>query len=113
MDISKISRIEIDEICREYERAENHAKQIKISSELHLLKPDMIRAILEAKGYITPQKKNYAKSVTITYNGQTLTIAQWAKETGICKGTIRDRYYKGWTPEAIITTPVKGEINHA
>lgn len=118
MDISKISNIEIAEICREYERAMDPKKQIQISSELHLLKPDMIRAILESKGYITPKAKKHSKTVFITYNGKTQNIPQWAEETGISKSAIRERYIKGWAPKDILTpthntTEQKEKYNHA
>ena len=114
MDISRISREEIAEICREYTRAMDPKKQIQISSELHLKSKDTIRAVLESQGYLPPKEKKHVKTVTITHDGKTLTLNQWAKEIGISQATLRARYYKGWDAQAIITTPViKGETNHA
>lgn len=112
MDISKISCKEIAEICREYERAESRSKQIQISSELHLLSKNTIKEILESQGYILPQVKKRANTVTILHNGKNLTIYQWAKETGIPTETIRHRYYRGWAPEAIFSTPLKQTKPH-
>ena len=113
MDISKISSSEIWEICREYERAEDQSKQIQISSELHLLSKDTIKAILVSQGYslLSPKKKTprpYGYQITITMDGKTLTAVQWAKELGISANTIRARYYKGMEPKDILsTTPIR------
>lgn len=43
---------------------------------------------------------------TITFNGKTLTIAQWAKELGIAPATLRDRLNQlRWPLEKALTTP--------
>jgi hypothetical protein len=42
----------------------------------------------------------------ITFNGKTLTIAEWAKETGIKPGTIRQRLKRGWSTERALTQRV-------
>lgn len=97
MDISKIDPAEIAEICREYRRAENPVKQLRISSELHLLKKDQIKAILISQGYIPQDRKLRGNDLYITYNGKTLSIDEWEKETGISGNTIRRRYKKGWS----------------
>lgn len=43
---------------------------------------------------------------TITHNGKTLTIAQWAKELGIKESTIRSRKNRNLPVEKILE-PVK------
>lgn len=46
-------------------------------------------------------------SETITYEGETLTLLQWERRTGIGRQTIKVRKRLGWSPEKIFTTPVK------
>lgn len=50
-----------------------------------------------------PQRTSTAK--TLTYEGQTKTIAQWSKITGISKIVLYMRERSGWNAERIITTP--------
>lgn len=52
------------------------------------------------------QENNKRNNVTMTFNGKTLTVAQWADETGIGYQTIRARMKMGWTPEDVLTLPV-------
>ena len=40
---------------------------------------------------------------TITVNGRTLTMAQWAEEVGLKNGTIQQRLKKGWSVEEALT----------
>lgn len=42
---------------------------------------------------------------TLTLNGRTKTIGQWAKERGLSYGMIASRIRHGWTVEAALTTP--------
>lgn len=43
-----------------------------------------------------------------THNGKTLTLSQWAKETGINKRTLSYRIDSlGWSIEKALTTPVR------
>tara|TARA_R110000822_G_C15338773_1_gene495927 strand:+ start:34929 stop:35390 length:462 start_codon:yes stop_codon:yes gene_type:complete len=47
---------------------------------------------------------------TITVDGRTLTMAQWAKEVGLKNGTIQQRLKKGWSiEEALTPSHFKGE----
>ena len=53
------------------------------------------------------QMNNTRRSRFITFNGATRTLAQWSRETGIMRETIRDRIDRyGWTVERALTTPV-------
>jgi hypothetical protein len=45
--------------------------------------------------------------ITITYDGITDTITGWANRTKIPATTIRSRFEYGWTPDRILTQPVK------
>ena len=52
------------------------------------------------------QASNRRSSRKITYNGETLTIAEWARRIGTSRQTIRHRLEQGWSVEEIITMPV-------
>lgn len=43
----------------------------------------------------------------ITYNGERMTISEWAETTGIARHTIYHRLKKGWSVKQALTTPVK------
>jgi transcription initiation factor TFIIIB Brf1 subunit/transcription initiation factor TFIIB len=40
----------------------------------------------------------------ITFNGQKKSVPQWAKDTGLSAGTIRERLGLGWSIERALTT---------
>lgn len=46
------------------------------------------------------------KSRRYSYDGRSLTINQWAKETGLTLGTLQRRVKLGWSVEEMLTTPV-------
>lgn len=48
------------------------------------------------------QSNNRRSSRTITVSGRTLSIAQWARELGTSRQTIRYRLEAGWSPERIV-----------
>lgn len=41
----------------------------------------------------------------LTFKGESLPIAEWARRTGINRATIQDRLYNGWTIEEALMTP--------
>lgn len=45
------------------------------------------------------QANNKRNNVFLTYKGQTKTCAQWARELGLCVGTVNNRLHKGWSVE--------------
>lgn len=50
------------------------------------------------------QRNNKRSNVKITYNGKTLSLAQWSRETGIKYGTLWERHkILKWTPEKTLT----------
>lgn len=60
--------------------------------------------------WVTPQENSYNKNVTrrITYKGETHTLLEWEKITGINKTILADRIYKyKWDVERALTTPKK------
>ena len=44
------------------------------------------------------QQNNRRNNNLVTYNGETKTVAQWARETGINAGTLYSRIERGWSP---------------
>jgi hypothetical protein len=43
---------------------------------------------------------------TLTAHGRTLTLKQWAAETGLRVSTLQMRVYSRWPPERIVDTPL-------
>lgn len=56
------------------------------------------------------QQRNRKNNHRLTYNGETLTIAEWGERTGILPSTIQHRVSRdGWSVEQALTTaPRKG-----
>ena len=48
------------------------------------------------------QANNRRNNRHFTYNGETKTLSEWARETGIKKGIIRDRIESGMPPEQVL-----------
>lgn len=58
---------------------------------------------------LTPDSHNFSGAEFFSYGGQSLTIAQWAKQIGMAPHVIHRRIKKhGWTFERAITTPIQG-----
>ena len=55
------------------------------------------------------QANNTRRNHELTCNGETHTLAQWEKITGIRQHTIGDRIRAGWSIEKALTTPIKKE----
>lgn len=54
------------------------------------------------------QCNNKRNNHLLTYNGETLTIAQWARRLGVNYFSLHDRITKlGWSDEKAIGTPIK------
>ncbi len=51
----------------------------------------------------TEQSQNRKSAVMITFNGETLCAAEWARRTGILQNTITRRIKAGWRPERALT----------
>lgn len=55
---------------------------------------------------IDQQARNTSKNILITFNGKTMILIDWSRETGIHRNTLRERYNRGWgVPDML--TPVK------
>lgn len=45
------------------------------------------------------QNRNKRNNVFLTYNGKTMTCAEWSKELGLNVGTVNNRLHKGYSIE--------------
>lgn len=59
------------------------------------------------------QASNKTNTRYITFNGETLSMADWWRKTGIDIKVISSRTLRGWSPEETLTTPVKSKIEAA
>lgn len=57
----------------------------------------------------TIQANNRRSSVHLTFNGRTMTIAQWGRELGISQLLLAKRYRAGWPIEHILD--IKRRVN--
>lgn len=48
------------------------------------------------------QARNRHNNVTLTYEGWTMALIDWARERGIAVPTIYWRYHKGWSPARVL-----------
>ena len=52
---------------------------------------------------ILEQANNKRNNIRLTYNGETKTIAQWARDIGVSYDTIHNRVELGWSIERVLT----------
>lgn len=55
----------------------------------------------------TEQQGNRGNNRLLTHAGETLTLAEWSRRTGIKESTIRARLAKGGSTDAALSTPCK------
>lgn len=53
------------------------------------------------------QANNKRSNVRLTWQGRTLTAAEWSREVSIPASVIRDRYKAGWHIDRILTQPLR------
>lgn len=54
------------------------------------------------------QASNKSTNHLITHDGETFTMAEWARQTGIPREVLKDRICRyGWNPGRALTTPVR------
>lgn len=51
------------------------------------------------------QRLNSSRTHWLTFNGKTMCLGDWAKETGLNRNTLLRRLKKGWSIEQTLTTP--------
>lgn len=56
------------------------------------------------------QMNNQRRTVRLTYQGETLPIAEWANRTGIPQATLRNRAKQGWDIERLLTLPYQAHL---
>lgn len=65
-------------------------------------------SILESpKGIYHVERRHTDKSRLLEYNGEVLTVSQWAKRLGVSYEVLRGRLRYGWSVEKVLTTPAK------
>ena len=55
------------------------------------------------------QANNKRTSHVETFNGETHTVSEWAKITGLSRGLIKDRLRLGWSIERALTEPIHAQ----
>ena len=58
----------------------------------------------------TAQMRNMSRNHTITFNGKTQCLQEWAEEVGLNKATLRKRLRRGWSAEMALTTPARNPV---
>jgi hypothetical protein len=51
------------------------------------------------------QTRNRSMNVSLTHQGRTMLVSEWAAEIGLSANTLRQRLYLGWSVEKALTTP--------
>jgi hypothetical protein len=62
---------------------------------------------ISAKAF-APAPAPRRKAAVYTFDGKTMTLVEWSKQTGINAGTLKSRLDKGWSVEEALTTPRLG-----
>lgn len=68
---------------------------------------DMESMIRTEKNQHHKERAYTTNSKLLTYKGETLTVAQWAKRLGTSYDVLRSRLRYGWSIEKVLETPVK------
>lgn len=65
--------------------------------------------------WVTPEINGINKrdTVWLTWNGKTLSVPEWSKQTGLSQSLIHKRRRRGWPVEQIFTLPKGAIINRA
>lgn len=101
-------------VCEEWRRFEPFMEWALLSGYSDDLTIDRID---NAKGYepnncrwvsVREQNNNQARTLWLTYNGETMQLSYWAERFGLNRHTLYDRIYRyGWPIEKALTTPVR------
>ena len=62
---------------------------------------------------VEQQANNRRNTHHITFDGQTLTISEWAKQLGLSRKLIYIRLRNGWTPQQAFTLPLHARKRYA
>lgn len=58
---------------------------------------------------MSAQQRNKSSCKRISFNGETLSVQEWAEKLNLTPSTLRSRFNKGWSVERALTEPVRGE----
>jgi hypothetical protein len=99
------------EVCARWEIYENFV------ADMGERKDGMTLDRIDPNGNYTPencrwatakqQSRNKRKTVFLTANDQTKSLADWAEERGVRHITFYKRYDAGWSDDAIVNTPIQ------
>lgn len=53
------------------------------------------------------QSRNTRRNIMLTYNGETMCVADWAVKLGVSRGMLEGRMARGWSIERMLSTPRK------
>lgn len=62
------------------------------------------------KALTTPVREthfNHGHIINLEYDGKTQSVEDWARELGVCAGTLRWRVRRGWSVERVLLTAIK------
>lgn len=52
------------------------------------------------------QQRNRRDTISITYQGETLCVAEWERRLNFSRGTVLQRLHRGWSTEKALSAPV-------
>lgn len=58
------------------------------------------------------QNSNRSNNHKLTYNGETLTVMEWARRTGLNEQTLHERIRREWSIEDVLTAPLGTRKNN-
>lgn len=56
---------------------------------------------------MSAQQRNRSSNKRIEYNGETMSVQEWAEKLHIKPSTLRARFNKGWSIERALTAPIR------
>ncbi len=60
---------------------------------------------------MSAQQRNKSSNKRIEYNGEIMSVQEWAEKLNIKPSTLRARFNKGWSTERALTASVRGCVS--
>lgn len=97
-------------VCEEWQSFQNFARDMgEPPSPIHSLERINVNGNYCPENCkwipIQEQQNNTTRSRTLTYNGKTMCLSQWAREFGFPDRLLRKRMRLGWSIERAVTSP--------